>query len=98
MDIEKAAAGFAAMGAEHRLGVLQLLVKAGDAGLQVSDIMARSGIAASTLAHHLKTLQSAGLISQEKRGRSTINRANYQHLEALAGYILNECCAEVDHG
>jgi len=92
VDIEKAADGFSAMGAAHRLGVLQHLVKAGDAGLQVSEIMARSGIAASTLAHHLKALQTAGLITQEKRGRAIINRADYRHLEALAGYILQECC------
>ncbi len=92
MDIKKAAAGFSAMGAAPRLEVLQLLVKAGEDGLQVGEIMAQSGMAASTLAHHLKALQAAGLITQEKRGRAILNRAAYSHLEALAGYILHECC------
>lgn len=95
MDLDKAAAGFAAMGAGHRLTVLRLLVKAGEAGLQVSEIAARTGMAASTLAHHLKALSSAGLITQEAQGRSTINRADYRHLEALAGYILQECCLDM---
>jgi len=94
MELDKAAAGFAAMGAAPRLDVLRYLVKAGDAGLQVGEIAARTGMAASTLAHHLKALQSAELITQETQGRATINRANYQHLEALAGYILNECCLD----
>ena len=93
--IEEAAQGFAAMGSEARLQVLRTLVKAGRAGLTVGDIQERSGMAASTLAHHLRFLASAGLIEQEKEGRSVISRAAYDRLEALAGYILKECCADV---
>lgn len=93
MNSEQAAAGFGAMGAQPRLEVLQLLVKAGDAGMSVGEIQRHTQIPASTLAHHLRHLSDAGLIGQEKAGRSTINRANYQHLETLAAYILKECCA-----
>lgn len=93
-DIEEAAQGFAAIGSEARLAVVLTLVKAGHGGLSVGDIQARTGMAASTLAHHLRFLSSAGLISQEKEGRTVINRAAYDHLEALAGYILKECCAD----
>ncbi|MEM8651573.1 MAG: helix-turn-helix domain-containing protein, partial [Pseudomonadota bacterium] len=74
--------------------VLRSLVKAGDNGLLVGDIQERTGIPASTLAHHLKFLTSAGLIVQEKNGRSIINRANYSHLQELAAFILEECCAD----
>lgn len=94
LDIEHAAQGFAAIGSEARLQVLRVLVRAGDGGLSVGDIQARTGMAASTLAHHLRFLASAGLIEQEKTGRTVINRAAYDHLEALAGYILKECCAD----
>lgn len=94
MEIAEAAQGFAAIGSEARLQVLQVLVRAGDRGQTVGDIQARTGIAASTLAHHLRFLASAGLIEQEKSGRTVINRAAYRHLEALAGYILKECCAD----
>jgi DNA-binding transcriptional ArsR family regulator len=55
-------------------------------------------MAASTLAHHLRFLASAGLIEQEKNGRSVISRAAYGRLEALAGFILKECCIEADTG
>lgn len=92
--IEEAAQGFAAMGSEARLDVLRTLVKAGPAGLSVGDIQARTGMAASTLAHHLRFLASAGLIEQEKTGRSVISRAAYDRLEALAGFILKECCSD----
>ncbi|MBO6718333.1 MAG: helix-turn-helix transcriptional regulator [Rhizobiaceae bacterium] len=98
LDIEEAAQGFAAIGSEARLQVLRAIVRAGDAGLSVGDIQTRTDMPASTLAHHLRFLASAGLIDQEKTGRTVINRAAYRHLEALAGYILKECCADEARG
>lgn len=82
------------MGSQARLAVLQTLVKAGNQGLPVGEIQARTHIPASTLAHHLKFLAAASLIVQEKTGRSIINRANYSYLEELAAFILEECCKE----
>ena len=96
MSLELTAAGFAAIGSEARLTVLKTLVRAGEAGLTVGDIRDRTGIAPSTLAHHLKFLAAGDVITQEKIGRNVINRANYKHLEHLANYILCECCADVE--
>tara|TARA_R110002072_G_scaffold105447_6_gene230441 strand:+ start:1736 stop:2047 length:312 start_codon:yes stop_codon:yes gene_type:complete len=95
MDIEAAARGFAAMGSEARLNVLNAVIRAGADGLTVGDIQARTGIAPSTLAHHLKFLSAAGLLAQEREGRTTVNRAAFDHLEGLADFILRECCADV---
>ncbi|GLP87819.1 ArsR/SmtB family transcription factor [Tritonibacter mobilis] len=94
MDPSVAAQGFAAMGSEARLEVLRVLVRAGEAGLSVGEIRDRTGIAASTLAHHLKFLTAADVVTQEKLGRSTICRADFKHLERLAGFILSECCQD----
>jgi DNA-binding transcriptional ArsR family regulator len=94
MELVTAAQGFSAMGSESRLEVLQTLVRAGDKGLLVGDIQQRTGIPGSTLAHHLKFLTSADLIVQNRQGRTIINRANYQHLQALAAFILEECCTD----
>ncbi|MEM7633407.1 MAG: metalloregulator ArsR/SmtB family transcription factor [Pseudomonadota bacterium] len=94
MELVTAAQGFSAMGSESRLEVLQTLVRAGDKGLLVGDIQQRTGIPGSTLAHHLKFLTSADLIVQNRQGRTIINKANYQHLQALAAFILEECCAD----
>ncbi len=93
---EKAATGFAAMGSEARLKVLKTLVRAGDAGLTVGQIQDRTGIAPSTLAHHLKFLAAGGVVEQERNGRSTINRACYAELKQLAQFILSECCADAE--
>lgn len=91
---EKNAQGFAAMGSEARLLVLRVLVRAGAPGLSVSEIQERTDIAPSTLAHHLKFLAAAGLVAQEKQGRTVYSCANYDRLAELAEFILSECCAD----
>lgn len=92
---EQAALGFAALGSPARLQVLGVLIKAGPPGLSVGQIEQRSGIKGSTLAHHLRALVSAGVAEQSKQGRSVVTRAAYRPLEALADYILQECCADL---
>lgn len=93
-DWTTAAQGFAAMGSQPRLQVLRTLIRAGEAGLSVSDIQNRTDLAPSTLAHHLKTLTDAGLVEQQRSGRTTLNRARFDLLEQLATFILHECCAD----
>ena len=93
---ETAAQAFAAMGSEARLQVLRVLVRAGTGGLTVGEIQDRTGIAPSTLAHHLKFMAAGGLVEQEKVGRMTLNRARYDVLGTLARFILSECCADQD--
>jgi DNA-binding transcriptional ArsR family regulator len=99
MTPETAARSFQAMGSEARMKVLQVLIRAGAEGLAVGEIQARTGIAASTLSHHIRVLAEAGVIEQRREGRTTVTRAAYGHLRALAGYILSECCADAlaDH-
>ena len=92
--LEEAAQGFAACGSEPRLMVLRLLVRAGDEGLSVGEIQERTAIPASTLAHHLGFLAAGGLVEQERRGRTVINRAAYRRIEALAAFLLEACCAD----
>ena len=94
MTWEEAAQGFAAMGSEARLRVLRTLVRAGAPGLSVGDIQDRTGIAPSTLAHHLKFLAAGGLVEQERVGRTTLNRASFDSLHELAHFIVCECCAD----
>ena len=94
MDWNDASASFAALGSEARLQVLRALVRAGPDGLPVADIQERTGIAASTLTHHLKFLSAAGIVAQERMGRSIISRANFQHLDDLAQFLILECCAD----
>jgi len=95
VDIGEAATGFAAIGSEARLAVLRALVRAGPASLSVGAIQAATGMAPSTLAHHLRALRDAGIVMQEKTGRAVVSRADFDRLEALAHFILDECCADM---
>ncbi|MCF4099751.1 ArsR/SmtB family transcription factor [Maritalea mediterranea] len=94
VELERAAQAFSAMGSEPRLQVLLCLVRAGDAGLLVGDIQSRTGIPASTLNHHLKFMAAAGLIDQEKQGRTIVNRANFDFLAHVGSFITDQCCAD----
>jgi ArsR family transcriptional regulator len=100
LEIEDAAQAFAALGSEQRLVVLRALVRAGPDGLRVGELKDRTGLAASTLSHHLRFLSQAGLIEQTRRGREIICAgAAYQRVEALAAFLMRECCADApcDH-
>lgn len=89
---KEAAQAYAAVGSESRLSVLLLLVQTGDDGLTVGEIGHQLGIAASTLAHHLRYLVAANMVLQEKQGREVRNTANFDHLKVLGNYLLLECC------
>ncbi|MDF1726635.1 MAG: metalloregulator ArsR/SmtB family transcription factor [Sulfitobacter sp.] len=93
--LTRAAASFAALGSEQRLSVLRTLVRAGPDGLTIGELGNRTGVTGSTLTHHLKLLNAAGLVQQERQGRSIICAAvAYAEVEALANFLLTECCAD----
>ncbi len=101
-----AASTFAALGSEQRLSVLRVLVRAGKAGLSIGELGKRAGVTGSTLTHHMKILAQAGLVTQQKQGRSIICAAvAYDEIRALSDFLLKECCADCaapnkdhDHG
>lgn len=99
IDLVMAASTFAALGSEQRLEVLRVLVRAGVEGLSIGQLGERSGVTGSTLTHHMKILTQAGLVRQEKQGRSIICAAvAYDELRALSAFLLKECCADSDEG
>lgn len=94
ISAEQAAGAFAALGSPARLSVLRQLVRAGEGGLPVGALQARLGVPSSTLSHHLRALVAAGVLEQERCGRTLICRARYDRVEAMAGFLLSECCAD----
>lgn len=88
----QAAIALSALGHEARLKIFRVLVRAGRDGLNIGEIGAHIGSPPSTLAHHLNSLVQAGLVTQEKQGRETRNRAEYAALESVFGFVLESCC------
>ncbi|MBE0616023.1 MAG: metalloregulator ArsR/SmtB family transcription factor [Burkholderiales bacterium] len=92
MAEEDAARMLAALGSAVRLRLFKALLRAGQAGMNVSDLQRDLGIPASTLAHHLGTIADAGLIAQERRGRELICTARYDQIRKVSAYLMAECC------
>lgn len=94
MKLEQAASQLEALGNPTRLSIYRILVRAGDEGLPVGRVQDRLGIPASTLSHHFKRLVDTGLVSQERQTTTLICRAEYPSMQALIGYLADECCAD----
>jgi DNA-binding transcriptional ArsR family regulator len=93
--IKTVAPALAALGHEARLAVYQLLVRAGEDGLNVGEISLHLNLPASTLAHHLRALVLAGIVIQEKRGREVINRPDFRVMTEIMSFLTAECCSGV---
>lgn len=94
MRIEHAAGQLEALGNPTRLEIYRTLVRAGPSGLSVGQIQARMGLPASTLSHHLKRLIDQQLVRQQRAGTSLICHAEYDAMNALIGFLADECCAD----
>lgn len=98
MKIGSAIDALSALAQEHRLSLFRLLVQAGDKGMAAGAIADALGVPNSSLSFHLTQLKNAGLILQERQHRSLIYRANYPAMNALVGYLMENCCAGSDCG
>jgi ArsR family transcriptional regulator len=85
-------AALSALAQEHRLALFRLLVQAGEDGMAAGRIADALGLPNSSLSFHLAQLQAAGLIEQERQGRSLIYRANYSEMNQLIAYLTENCC------
>lgn len=94
MKIEDAAARLEALGNPTRLQIYRALVKAGQPGLAVGKLQTKLDLAASTLSHHLKSLVTVGLVTQERQTTTLICRTNYEAMNGLVGFLVEECCTE----
>ena len=94
MNMETAAKQLEALGNPTRLALYRVLVRAGDSGLSVGQVQERLGIAGSTLSHHLHRLILTGLVRQERQQTTLICRAQYPAMNALIGFLVDECCAD----
>jgi ArsR family transcriptional regulator, arsenate/arsenite/antimonite-responsive transcriptional repressor len=83
---------FAAMGAEPRLRVMQLLLTAHPQGLVVGDIQDELEIPASTLSHHLEKLKNEDLVQVRREGTFLWYTANTDSLQEIMNFLYAECC------
>jgi DNA-binding transcriptional ArsR family regulator len=80
----------AAIGAEPRLRITQLLLAAHPAGMVAGEIQQELAITASNLSHHLDKLKNEGVINRE--GTFLRYTANTDGLQDLLTFLFSECC------
>ncbi len=84
-----------ALAHETRLAAFRLLVQAGAGGLNPGFMAEQLQIAPSPLSFHLKELTRAGLIGARPDGRKIHYTANFDTMNALVGYLTENCCGGV---
>lgn len=92
MDAPDVVQALAALAQPVRLQVFRALVVTGEAGLTPGTMAEGLNIPANTLSFHLKELAHAGLVVQERAGRHLIYRAAFGRMNALLGYLTENCC------
>jgi DNA-binding transcriptional ArsR family regulator len=92
MDKQQAVHSLGALAHPVRLDVFRALVVAGPEGVTPGVFMERLGVPSATLSFHLKELSNAGLVEQERAGRNVIYRAAYPRMDALIGFLTENCC------
>ncbi|MCZ7652105.1 MAG: metalloregulator ArsR/SmtB family transcription factor [Thermoanaerobaculia bacterium] len=94
MESELAISRLAALAHPTRLDLFRRLVRQGPAGEPAGAIAAALGVPGPTLSFHLAALARAGLVAARRKGRSVHYAADYHAIEALVGYLTENCCAE----
>ena len=92
MERSDAIAALAALAQDHRLETYRLLVQAGPEGISAGEVAATIGLPPNTLTFHFDRLRQAGLVTVRREGRSMIYAARYDTMNALLGYLTENCC------
>ena len=92
METKQAVQALSALAQETRLAIFRLLVEAGPAGLAAGAIGEKLELAPATLSFHLAGLTRAGLARSRQEGRFVIYSADYAAMNALVGFLTENCC------
>ena len=91
----EAARALSALGHETRLAIFRILVQAGPPGVAAGEIARALDLAPNALSFHLKDLAHAGLIGSRQEGRYLIYSADFQSMNAVVSYLMENCCGGV---
>ena len=93
MEKHNAVTALAALAQDNRLDIFRLLVQAGPEGMPAGAVATALDLAPNTLTFHFDRLRTAGLVTVRRDGRSMIYAAQYEQMNALLGFLTENCCA-----
>ena len=86
--------GFKALADPTRRRILELLR---DGDLTAGELAEHFDISKPSLSHHLATLKSAGLVSDERRGQNVVYSLNTTVMQDLIGWFLGFSQSTEEH-
>ena len=92
MEKIDAVAALAALAQDNRLDVFRLLVQTGPEGMPAGGVAEALDLAPNTLTFHFDRLRQAGLVTVRREGRSMIYAARFETMNALLGFLTENCC------
>ena len=92
MESSDAVSALAALAQDNRLGIYRLLVQAGPDGMPAGQVAVALDLPPNTLTFHFDRLRMAGLVTVRRDGRSMIYAAQFDTMNALLGYLTENCC------
>jgi ArsR family transcriptional regulator len=95
MEKTDAVVALAALAQDNRLDVFRLLVEAGPEGMPAGAVATALDLAPNTLTFHFDRLRTAGLVTVRRDGRSMIYAAQFETMNSLLGYLMDNCCGGV---
>ncbi len=98
METNHVVDALAALAQPSRLAIYRALVQAGPEGQAAGAIGAALGLPAATLSFHLAQLAHAGLVHGRQQGRFVIYTADFAAMNALVGYLTENCCGGAECG
>jgi ArsR family transcriptional regulator len=98
MESSTAIRALGALAHDTRLAIFRLLVQAGESGLPVGILGEKLDLAPATLSFHLAALRHAGIVTARRDGRTLYQAADYTVMNALVGYLTENCCQGADCG
>ncbi len=92
MDKSNVLSVFAALSQQTRLDVFRLLIKAGADGMLSGEIGERLDVRQNTMSANLTVLLNAGLVRNERHGRTIRYFADFDTMRGLLAFLMEECC------
>ena len=96
METKWAVQALSALAQDTRLAIFRLLVQAGPEGMAAGQIGEKLDLPPATLSFHLAGLTRAGLARSRPAGRFVIYSADFQAMNALVGFLSENCCGGRD--
>ncbi len=92
MDTKTAIEVFSALSQPTRLEALRILIKTGATGMLAGDLGDLMEVRQNTMSSNLSVLLQAGLVRNEREGRSIRYFADFEGLRGVLAFLMEDCC------